>query len=590
MNNDATLRLVRAVAIGFAILSGAVGALLFLQYAGSDGLSGFDILRATLIVMATSWIGWGAAQGFLGLMQPKPKPRWSTAPIESQTVVIVPVYNEDPRATFARIAAMDMSIAAQGLAEHVDFAILSDTTNPKIALAEREQLAWLLQRRHAAGRIFYRRREDNTGKKAGNIEDFVKRSGAAYDFALILDADSLMDGTTVGEMIRRMQAEPHLGLLQSLPRVVNARSVFGRAMQFSSAMFAPVFTRGLARLQGHAGPFWGHNAMVRMSAFAESCGLPELEGSPPFGGHILSHDYVEAALLARNGWTVRVDPDLNGSFEEGPENIIGFAKRDRRWCQGNLQHSRIIGAPGLRGWNRFTFAQGILSYVAPLLWGLFLVASIIATVTNGGPNYFPDPYMPFPVFPSDRTAQAIGLFAGVVGLLILPKLLIGIASAVGSDARSFGGPVVLIHSIVVEIILTSILAPIMMMFQSRSVFQVLMRADGGWPAADRDDGRLSFKEAWTGSWWITLTGALGLAVTLLLAPELTLWVLPVAGPMLIAPWLITVTSYPSQDLQVFRAPEETETPDIVALYHALRQEPLVFSEVSGDLKAFQPAE
>jgi membrane glycosyltransferase len=175
---------------------------------------------------------------------------------------------------------------------------------------------------------------------------------------VILDADSLMEGATILEMIRRIEAEPRLGLLQTLPRVVRARSRFGRAMQFAAGFHSPVFARGLAAMQGRTGPFWGHNAIVRLRAWAESCGLPELPGRAPFGGHILSHDYVEAALLARAGWTVRLDPDLGGSYEEGPENIIDHAKRDRRWCQGNLQHLRIVFAQGLTLPSRLASGDG----------------------------------------------------------------------------------------------------------------------------------------------------------------------------------------------------------------------------------------
>ncbi len=265
------------------------------------------------------------------------------------TAILVPVYNEDPVATFARIAAMDASLRATGPGDRFHFAILSDTRSDEVAARERIWFLRLLADTHGEGRIFYRRRTQNKGRKAGNIEDFIKRAGAAYEFAIILDADSLMEGATMVEMVRRMEAAPDLGLLQTLPTIIRAKSRFGRTMQFAGAFYSPIFARGLAMMQGRTGPFWGHNAIVRVKAFAQSCGLPELSGRPPFGGHILSHDYVEAALLARAGWTVRVDDDLAGSYEEAPENIIDHAKRDRRWCQGNLQHARLIFAPGLKG-------------------------------------------------------------------------------------------------------------------------------------------------------------------------------------------------------------------------------------------------
>ena len=230
----------------------------------------------------------------------------------------------------------------------------------------------------AEGRMFYRRRERNVGKKAGNIEDFVSRSGAAYDYALILDADSLMDGATIGRMALRMDADDELGLLQTVPVVIRAETIFGRLMAFSSAYLSPYFARGQSLMQRREGPYWGHNAIVRVKAFAASCGLPVLSGKPPYGGHILSHDYVEAAMLAREGWKVEVDPTLAGSYEEGPENLIEYAKRDRRWCQGNLQHRRLIAAPGLKFWSRFTFVQGIMAYMASPLWLLLLAPGWLA--------------------------------------------------------------------------------------------------------------------------------------------------------------------------------------------------------------------
>ena len=205
----------------------------------------------------------------------------TTGPIKGRTVVIVPVYNEDPRITFARIAAMDASIKATHTTAQVDFAVLSDTRDDKIALQEQHWFARLLARQNGEGRMFYRRREKNTGRKAGNIEEFITSSGAAWDYAVILDADSLMEGDTIIEMIRRMEAAPKLALLQTLPRVVGGTTRFGRAMQFAAGFHSPIFARGLAATQGRTGPFWGHNAIVRIRAWAESCGLPELPGPRP---------------------------------------------------------------------------------------------------------------------------------------------------------------------------------------------------------------------------------------------------------------------------------------------------------------------
>ncbi len=520
--------------------------MMFLQFGAADGLDGIDLLRSMLILLSTFWLAWGAAQGLLGLTTRAQPVFVPSGPITARTVVLVPVYNEDPVTTFARVAAMDASVVATGSDAVVHFAILSDTRNDRIAEQERLWFLRLIRDRRAAGRIFYRRRTANTGKKAGNIEDFITRSGAAYDHALILDADSLMEGETILEMVRRMEADPRLGLLQSLPRVINARSRFGRTMQFSASFYSPVFARGLAMMQGRTGPFWGHNAIVRTRAFAASCGLPELSGPPPFGGHILSHDYVEAALLARAGWTVRLDDDLEGSFEEGPENIIDHAKRDRRWCQGNLQHGRLLLAPGLKGWSRWVFLQGILSYVVPLFWLAFILASVAAQVFSAPPDYFPDANWPFPVFPLDEKAKAIGLGVGIFGLLVLPKLLMVLDAIATGRARGFGGALRSFASATVELLTSSIMAPILLMFQTRSVLQVLFGLDGGWPANNRGDGRLTLMQGMEAGGWIAVIGAAGLWGVYLVAPDLVLWLMPVALPMCLAPVVIAWSSRESR--------------------------------------------
>ncbi len=364
----------RTFALVTSIGLGSGAAALFLQFGAADGYQTVDGVRAALVFITTFWLAWGAMQSVAGLISSrKPAPPLAT-PITTRTAILMPVYNEDPSAVFARVAAMDDAIARLELTDYFDFAILSDTQDNRLGAEEERWFVHLWDDRRQAARkaegksprFFYRRRRRNTGRKAGNIQDFFETSGANYDFALILDADSIMEGATIADMVRRMQADPKLGLLQTLPRITGAQSRFGRAMQFAAGFYSPIFARGQAAMQGVTGPFWGHNALVRVRAFAQSCALPELSGPPPFGGHILSHDYVEAALLSRAGWSVHVDPDLGGSYEEGPENMIDFAKRDRRWCQGNLQHIRVISAPGLKAWSRFVFFQGILSYIAPL--------------------------------------------------------------------------------------------------------------------------------------------------------------------------------------------------------------------------------
>ena len=560
--------LTRSVALAASVAAAWGGFLLFLQFGAADGLDVMDILRSALIFASTFWLAWGAAQALAGLTTRPPVQPRVTGPIRARTAILIPVYNEDPVATFARIAAMDASLKSTGFRDLFHFAILSDTRDEGVAQKERHWFLRLLSETGAEGRIFYRRRQSNKGRKAGNIEDFIKRAGGAYDFAIILDADSLMEGATMVEMVRRMEAAPDVGLLQTLPKIIHARSRFGRAMQFSASFYTPIFCRGLAMMQGRTGPFWGHNAIVRVRAFAESCGLPELSGKPPFGGHILSHDYVEAALLARAGWTVRVDDDIEGSFEEGPENIVDHAKRDRRWCQGNLQHSRLLLAPGLKMWSRFVFLQGILAYISPVFWLAFLLASIAAPLFAPPVDYFPVDYWPFPVLPVSQTSKALGLAVGVVGLLFVPKLLILLDAGLRGRTRGFGGFLRSAKSVVSELVFSSITAPIFLMYQTRSVLQVLRGADGGWPAQTRGDGTLSLADAWAASHWIVTAGAAGLGLAQWLSPALVPWLLPVALPMVIAPLLISWSSRPSRTA-TFTTPTERQSAAVMHLQHLI---------------------
>ena len=563
---DLSTRLSRAVGLGLALLAASAASVLMADAVSQTGLTGWNVVRIGLIFLTTAWLAWGASLAAVGLMR-----RTDTAPMPAMqhpqppTVILVPICNEDPVATFARIAAMYRSVRQAGVA--ADIAVLSDTRDAVAAMRERLVFARLLADTGGEGHVFYRQRSDNHGRKAGNIKDFIRSSGGAYELAVILDADSLVEGATIRTLIARMQANPRLGLLQTLPRIVGARSFFGRAMQFSAGFHGPVFTRGLARMQGATGPFWGHNAIIRMRAFAESCGLPDLTGTPPFGGQILSHDYVEAALLARAGWTVEVDHRIGGSFEEGPENLLSYARRDRRWCQGNLQHSRLLFAPGLRGWSRFVFLQGIFSYLVSLLWAAFLIVSVAVTVTAPLPDYFPEPHLLFPVFPSDRSKEIIALALGILVLLVLPKFAILAEAAATGRAGGFGGGARALGSVMAEILFTSLLAPLMLMYQVRAVLLVLSGQDGGWPANARGEGALGFAQSLRASLWIVLTGAGVLAVTVPLAPDLVVWLLPVCVPMLVAPLLIAWSSRPVTKA-VFRTPEEQAPPPVVVDYRA----------------------
>lgn len=518
----------RLLTLSFAAAVSLTAGTVFLDLIGGNRPVFLDWVRTTLLVLTGFWLVWGGTIGLLGALSPAPKPRRDVGRPEGKTAVLIPIYNEDPVETFARIAAMNRQIVARGFGPQFHFVILSDSTSLEVAAEEASEFERLIVEPEAAGRIFYRRRDRNVGRKAGNIEDFIARSGGAYDYAIILDADSLMEADTMVAMVRRMDTDPEMGLLQTVPVVIAARTVFGRMMAYSSAYFSRYFARGSAMLQGEHGPYWGHNAIVRVRAFASCCGLPVLSGKPPYGGHILSHDYVEAALLARGGWKVEVDPELGGSYEQGPENLIEYAKRDRRWCQGNLQHRRLIAAPGLKFWSRFTFVQGIMAYLASPLWLLLLIASIAASILpdSGGDRWGATPWL-------------IGI--GVLTTLLLPKFAIALRGAIDGTNGRFGGWAI-IPSVLSEIVISTVIAPVLLAFQSRAVFQILFGFDGGWPATERDAKAVSMKTAFAASWWIVVTALATLVFMALFALAYLPWLLPVAAPALAAPLVIWVSS------------------------------------------------
>lgn len=537
----------RFISIAYALIVAITATRLSAEVFFADGKDVLDYVRIALLAVSSAWIAWGGSMAIGGLFTSSRKAAnknniVANLPPNKRTAILVPVYNEDPSKTFSHIAAMVQSLENQNAGDLFDFAILSDTNQADVIDLEENWFDRLANEWGHKCNIFYRRREKNIGKKAGNIEDFIRTSGGAYEYLITLDADSLMEGTTLVQMVERMEADKQIGLYQTLPKVIRARTWFGRSIQFAANYFSPSFARGLASTQGSEGPFWGHNAIVRTHAFATSCGLPALKGKPPFGGHILSHDYVEAALLSRAGWKVIVDPEMEGSFEEGPENIIDFAKRDRRWCQGNLQHTRLVGAPGLTVWCRFTFMQGIMAYLASPLWALFIIASVLApTLVETTTNYFPNPGQR-PVFPVSAETQAMTLIVGVLVLLIGPKFLIVLRGLLTGENRDFGGTLTALWSTIIEIIWSSMFAPIMLMFQTRAFLEIISGKDGGWPASNREADTVKLSESFLASWWISLTGMVIMTSCWLLAPQLIYWFLPIALPQILAPLLITLSS------------------------------------------------
>lgn len=409
--------------------------------------------------------------------------------LHTRTAVVMPVYNEEPSRVIAGLEAVYTDLELTGEGSAFDFYLLSDSTDPEIAAAEETQLSGMKQRLSGgSARIFYRRRKSNTGRKAGNIADFCCRWGAYYDYMVVLDADSVMAGRTLNRLVMSMQTNPDAGIIQTVPIPVRRRTVFGRFLQFASALYSPMISAGMCFWQAETSNYWGHNAIIRVKAFLENCGLPELSGEPPLGGEILSHDFVEAALMRRGGWHTYMISDLGGSYEEVPANILDYAKRDRRWVEGNLQHIRLLNAYGLHPLNRLYFALGALAYCSSLLWLLMLILSTVDAVARAvtKPVYFGSSYQLFPDWPVSRADDIFSLLGIVVAMLIVPKIMGVVICLTDKNKRSeFGGTLRLLLSSFVEMIFAVLVAPLMMCFHALFVIRVLSGRNIKWEPQNR---------------------------------------------------------------------------------------------------------
>jgi membrane glycosyltransferase len=334
-----------------------------------------------------------------------------------------------------------------------------------------------------------------------------------------------------------MEADPDAGIIQTLPLIINRNTLFARAQQFAAHVYGPVIATGLSAWSGRDGNYWGHNAIIRTRAFAAHCGLPDLPGRPPLGGHILSHDFVEAALMRRAGWTVYMLPDLPGSYEESPPSLIDLAARDRRWCQGNLQHMRVIGAAGFKLATRQHFATGIMSYLASPFWLLQLIVGIalVLQTTYIRPEYFTQEFSLFPVWPRFDAERALALFGLTMGILLAPKAFGVLLMLLDRDKRqACGGGIRLIASAVIEVILSALMAPILMLIQSGSVFQILLGRDTGWQPQRRDDGSIPMRDIVRRHLWHTLLGLFTGLSAFLIATSLFLWMSPTVLGLVLA--------------------------------------------------------
>ena len=564
------------------------------RFASATLLQGLMIF---FFAVSLGWIAFAAGSVIAGAS--KRRESYSLRPVarpdagKALTAIVMPIYNDDPLRTTAALQAMAEGLARLDVADPVladsgsanaafanaafEIVVLSDSTDANAWIRETIAIDRLRKALANVMPVWYRRRWQNTARKSGNIEEFLRHWGGRYEHMLVLDADSLIDAPTLMRLACAMQADPELGILQTAPQLIGAQTFFGRLQQFAACVYGPVITRGLAAWSGDSGNYWGHNAIIRVAAFAESCGLPPLRGRKPFGGFVLSHDFVEAALMRRAGWKVRMATELGGSWEESPPSLIDIAIRDRRWAQGNLQHGKIIGAAGLRFASRLHLGIGIMSYLSSPLWLVMLGIGFALALQSHliRPEYFNHDFQLFPTWPRFDVELMMALFWFSMFVLLIPKML-GLARGLLSKRirHGSGGVIGVGASVLFEVLLSAMYAPVLMFIQCAHVFDILVGRDSGWKPQRRDAGGTTWAEAWHYHRKHMLVSGVTAVICWFLSPALLAWVSPaLLGLFLSVPlsrasgsaWL----SRALERLALLRTPEEVERPQVMLRRQAL---------------------
>jgi membrane glycosyltransferase len=436
----------------------------------------------------------------------------------------MPLYHEDADAAIGRLARMERSLTALHAQRHFDLFVLSDSRREDVADAEWAAVTALRER--AACPVYYRRRAENHERKVGNLSEWVRRFGSAYDYMVVADADSSMSGATLLKLVDAMERHPGVGLIQTTPTIVGGTTLFARTSQFAVKLYGRLAGAGLAWWCGSEATYWGHNAIIRIEAFAACAGLPKLKGRKPFGGHVMSHDVVEAALLRRGGWAVHLAADLPDSHEETPPTLADFMVRERRWAQGNLQHLALVGAPGLHWVNRIQFMMGAMAYLASPLWLMSVIVALGIELQS------PTDWDSFWYLLAPRVSPFLWSSA-LCGLLLLgPKLMgLGLVLSREAERKAFGGASILLRNAACEALISAITAPILMARNSRTVFEVLIGRDSGWTPQRRTAGALTAGEGVRQHQWELGVGA-ALASALIFRPDLSLVFAPILAPLL----------------------------------------------------------
>ncbi|MCG5494629.1 glucans biosynthesis glucosyltransferase MdoH [Ectothiorhodospira variabilis] len=521
--------------------TGGLGTLAMHQVLVATGAGLLQVPLLVLFAILFTWIAlafWNAMVGALLLhrrLDPLTLKPCAPEPIlhaPHRTALIMPIRHEDAGFVGAGLAATLEDLAASGDPDGFEAFVLSDSSDP-VVLHDEARMVVALQRRFE-GRIpvHYRHGREPGGRKAGNIAEFCRRWGGRYEALVVLDADSRMSGHTLRRLVADLQADPQTGLIQTVPRPMGAETLLARVQALAAQLHGPLLAAGQAFWQADTANYWGHNAILRTRAFADCCGLPRLPGAAPWGGDILSHDFVEAALLRRGGWHVRLDTGADGSLEQVPANLSDYLRRERRWAQGNLQHLRLLGVPGLHPLSRLHFLLGALGFVYAPLWAAMLILGFVslATATEAGSAA---------LTPGAIPETALWLLGATLVLLLGPKA-VGLA-LVRDRRHSFGGTLPWLGGGLLEMLSAVLLAPVLMAFHTLFILQILAGRPVSWEAPCRAGRLLGWRRCLRLGLPPALLGLCWLVLCLLILPALALWSAPVWLGLMLAPVLFRLS-------------------------------------------------
>jgi len=497
----------RRVAFAVLFIITMLGSLWLAALALAPGGFGAFTLTALVLFAATlPWmvVGfWNAVIGFI-VMRFRADPAMAVMPsithvrgdepVTMATAILLCIRNELPARIIRNLEPMLAGIAASGYGDRFHLYLLSDTNDVELAGKEEVHFSELAQRWRDRVAITYRRRTVNTGYKAGNIRDFCERWGDHHEFAVTLDADSFMTAEAVLRLVRIMQADSRLGILQGLVVGLPSTSLFARIFQFGMRLGMRSYTIGSAWWQSDCGPYWGHNAALRLKPFIKYCELPVLKDGEK-EHHILSHDQIEAALMRSGGYHVRVVAQEDLGWEENPPTLLEFMRRDLRWCQGNMQYWRFLLFPGLKPVSRYQLMLAIMMFIGSPAWIGLLVLSTIALVSFESPARF------------IRSDVGNVLFGWVLVMWFAPKIATFIDFLLRPDARrAFGGGGRIVINFIIETAYSILLCPILWIGHTIFLAGLIFKREIGWGGQLRDDHDVSFGLALSALWPQTLVG------------------------------------------------------------------------------------